>query len=153
MMLQSLIPSMEHAEEADLCAEMAGIASDLQQGFGTGVKQQLVDQSFVLECEWSEFPRQCENYVHVAGGQQFLLASLEPAQTGVALAPWTMSVTARVIRDGGMSAFRALIAMSAQRGGAAAHDGEQHLLVLSGNPLAIALHERLPCKANDVGHL
>jgi hypothetical protein len=30
MMLQSLIPSMEHAEEADLCAEMSRIAGDLQ---------------------------------------------------------------------------------------------------------------------------
>jgi hypothetical protein len=30
MMLQSLIPSMEHAEEANLCAEMAGIAANLQ---------------------------------------------------------------------------------------------------------------------------
>ena len=35
MMLQSLIPSVEHAEEADLCAQVAGIASDLQQGFAT----------------------------------------------------------------------------------------------------------------------
>src|SRR6266571_4208841 len=122
MMLQSLIPSMEHAEEADLCAQVVGIASDLQQGFGTGVKQQLIDESFVLQCEWSEFPRQCEDYVYVAGGQQFPLPSLEPAQAGVALAPWTMPVTARVIRDGSMSAVRALIAMSTQRGGAAACD-------------------------------
>ena len=30
MMLQSLIPGMEHAEEADLGAEVAGIAGDLQ---------------------------------------------------------------------------------------------------------------------------
>jgi hypothetical protein len=30
MMLQPLVPGMEHAEEADLRAEVAGIASDLQ---------------------------------------------------------------------------------------------------------------------------
>ena len=39
MMLQSLIPSMEHAEETDLCTEVTGIASDLQQGLSAGVKQ------------------------------------------------------------------------------------------------------------------
>ncbi len=39
MMLQSLIPGMEHAEEADLGTEVTGIASDLQQGLGAGVKQ------------------------------------------------------------------------------------------------------------------
>ena len=31
MMLQTLIPGMEHAEEADLCAKMPRIASDLKQ--------------------------------------------------------------------------------------------------------------------------
>lgn len=30
-LLQSLIPSMEHAEEADLCAQVAGIAGDLSR--------------------------------------------------------------------------------------------------------------------------
>src|SRR6267378_7997391 len=39
MKLQSLIPGMEHAEEADLGAKVARIAGDLQQGFGAGVKQ------------------------------------------------------------------------------------------------------------------
>src|ERR1700683_4127408 len=39
MMLQSLVPGMEHAEEADLRAEMTRIAGDLQQSCGTGVKQ------------------------------------------------------------------------------------------------------------------
>ena len=36
MMLQPLVPGMEHAEEADLGAEVPGIASDLEQGRGAG---------------------------------------------------------------------------------------------------------------------
>ena len=86
MKLQSLVPGMEHAEEADLGAEMAGIASDLQQGFGAGVKQQVVDQPLVLQCERSQFPRQGEDDVDIAGGQQLPFPRLEPAQAGVALA-------------------------------------------------------------------
>jgi hypothetical protein len=39
MMLQSLIPGMEHAEESDLCSQVPGIAGDFQQSCGTGVKQ------------------------------------------------------------------------------------------------------------------
>ena len=39
MMLQSLIPGIEHAEEADLRTEVTRIAGDLQQGPSTGVKQ------------------------------------------------------------------------------------------------------------------
>jgi hypothetical protein len=57
MMLQSLIPGMEHAEEADLGAQVARIGGDLQQGFGAGVKQQVVDQPFVLQREWGQFSR------------------------------------------------------------------------------------------------
>src|ERR1700693_2329881 len=52
-----------------------------------------------------------------------------------------------------MSAVRALIAMSTQRGGAAACDGQQHLFVLAVDPLATALEEGPSCTANDVGHL
>src|SRR5712692_6305280 len=153
MMLQSLIPGMEHAEEADLRAEVTRIAGDLQQSCSTGVKQQVIDQPFILQCERSQFPRQGEDDVHVAGGQQLSFPRLEPAQAGVALAPWAMPVAARVIRDGSMSAVRALIAMSTQRSGATACDGEQHLFVLSVDPLATALQEGLSCTANDVGHL
>src|SRR3989475_12544082 len=71
MMLQSLIPGMEHAEEADLCAKVAGIAGDLQQGFGTGVKQQVGDQSLVLQCEGSEFSREGEDEVDIVWERQF----------------------------------------------------------------------------------
>ncbi len=39
VMLQSLVPSMEHAEETNLCTEVTGIASDLLQGLSAGVKQ------------------------------------------------------------------------------------------------------------------
>ena len=39
MMLQSLVPSMEYAEETDLCTEVTRIAGDLQQGLSTGVKE------------------------------------------------------------------------------------------------------------------
>ena len=37
MRLEPLVPGMEHAEEADRGAEMAGIASDLEQGRGAGL--------------------------------------------------------------------------------------------------------------------
>ena len=88
MMLQSLIPGMEHAEEADLGAQVTRIAGDLQEGLGAGVKQQVVDQLLVLQCERSEFPRECEDDVDIVSGQQFPLPCLEPAQAGVALAAW-----------------------------------------------------------------
>jgi hypothetical protein len=52
-----------------------------------------------------------------------------------------------------MSAAGALIAMSAQRSGAATGDGQQHLLMLPADPPATALYEVVTSTVNDVGHL
>jgi len=39
MMLQPLIPGVEHAEETYLGSKVPGIVSDLKQGLSTGVKE------------------------------------------------------------------------------------------------------------------
>ena len=49
MKLQSLIPGVEHAEEANLSTKMPGIASDLKQGLSTSMKEQVVNQPLVLQ--------------------------------------------------------------------------------------------------------
>jgi len=49
MMLQSLVPGMEHAEEADLRAEVPGVACDFKQRGGACAEQQTVDEPLVLE--------------------------------------------------------------------------------------------------------
>jgi hypothetical protein len=50
-MFEFLIPGVEHTEEADLGAEMLGIAGDFEEGFGTGLQQQMVQDFFVLQGE------------------------------------------------------------------------------------------------------
>jgi hypothetical protein len=52
-----------------------------------------------------------------------------------------------------MSAAGATVAMSAQRGGATARDGQQHFSVLPVDPPAAVFKERLSSTANDIGHL
>src|SRR5271157_1407499 len=70
MMLEPLIPGVQHAEETDLGAQVPGIARHFEQGCGGGAEQQVVDDLLVLQGEWCQFPRQSENDVHVGGGQQ-----------------------------------------------------------------------------------
>src|SRR5208283_1197631 len=116
------------AEETDLGAEMPWIASDFKQSLSAGVKEQVVDEPLVLQCERGQFPWQSKDSMDIASGQQFSLARLEPAQARVALASWAMPVSTRVVGDPGrMSAAGAAVAMCAQRSGAAACDGQQHL--------------------------
>jgi hypothetical protein len=52
-----------------------------------------------------------------------------------------------------MSATGATIAMTAQRGSSAAHDGQQHLPVLPVDPPAAVFNECLSSTANNIGHL
>src|SRR5271157_223695 len=154
MKLQTLVPGVEHAEEANLSSKMPGIASDLQQGLSTGMKEQVVNQPLVLQGLRSQFSRQGKDGMYIAGGQQLPLAGFQPADPGISLAPWAMPVSARVVGDGGrLSAAGTAITVSAERSGTASGDGQQHLLMLPGDPVATALNECLPRTANDVGHL
>ena len=47
-----LTPGVQHAEEADLCAEMVGIAGNFEQCFCTGSEQQIVDDLLILKSQW-----------------------------------------------------------------------------------------------------
>src|ERR1700733_5588405 len=55
VMFEFLIPGVEHTEEADLGAEMLGIASDFEKGFGTGLQQETVKNFLILQSERSQF--------------------------------------------------------------------------------------------------
>jgi len=101
----------------------------------------------------SQFTRQREHGMDVAGRQQLPLPLLEPADAGVALAPGAVPVPARVVGDGRVPAAGALVAMAAESGSAAPGDRGQHLLMLAVDPAAAAFEEALPSAANDVGHL
>jgi len=46
-----MVPAVKHAEEADLGTEMPWITSDFKQGLSAGVKEQVVDEPLVLQCE------------------------------------------------------------------------------------------------------
>ena len=43
-----LAPSVQYAEEANVCAEVSGIVSDFEKGFGTGAEQKMVEDFLVL---------------------------------------------------------------------------------------------------------
>ena len=95
MMVQLLTPGVEHAEEADLGAEAFGIASDLEQRFGTESKEDVVDESFVLQCERSQAAGQRKDDVSVRGGQEFAgFTRPDPALSGIGLTLWAVPVSA-----------------------------------------------------------
>jgi hypothetical protein len=58
-----LIPSVQHAEETNLCTEVSGIASDFEKSFRAGTKQEIVDHLFVLQHHWGQVAGEREDYV------------------------------------------------------------------------------------------
>jgi hypothetical protein len=46
-----LTPGVQHTEEADLCAEMLGIAGDLEKCFRTATEQEIVDELLILNSQ------------------------------------------------------------------------------------------------------
>jgi hypothetical protein len=47
-----LTPGVQHAEEANFCAKMLGIASDFEKCFCTGSEQEIVDDLLILKSQW-----------------------------------------------------------------------------------------------------
>ena len=94
MMLEFLIPGMEHAEEADFGAETAGITRHFEQRLSTGLEQQTVDHLLVLQSQRGKPTRKSEHDMDVASGQEFLATRLQPTVTGVGLTLGTVSISA-----------------------------------------------------------
>jgi hypothetical protein len=58
-----LVPSVQHTEETNLSTEVSGIASDFEESFRAGTKQEIVDHLFVLQHHWGQVAGECEDYV------------------------------------------------------------------------------------------
>jgi hypothetical protein len=87
MQQQVLPPGMENADHADLCSQVLGIGRDLQQGLRAGSKQQIVEQTWIVQGQHIEFLGHREHHMEVAGGQEFSLAGRQPtlARLGLTL--------------------------------------------------------------------
>ena len=94
MMLQFLVPGVEHAEEANLGAQMPGMASDFEQSLSAGTEQQIVEDLLVLQRQGGQKMRKGKDHVHVTGGQEFLPARLQPAVAGLGLTLGTVPISA-----------------------------------------------------------
>jgi len=74
-----LAPGVQDAEEADLRAQVSRVLRQFEEGFGTGTKQQTVEQFSVLQHQGSKVAGESEDDVGVGSGQQFALSGRDPA--------------------------------------------------------------------------
>ena len=121
MRLQGLSPGMQDAEESDLRAEMFGVGGHFQQGGRRGLEQESKQDLLILPDQRHEAVRHAEDQVVVAYRQEFLLPLMQPLLPGIGLTLRAVPITARVVRDGLITAAQALVAVPATR--AAPADG------------------------------
>ena len=69
MKLELLSPGVKHAEESDFGTETVGIGGYGLQCFCAGVKQQIVEEFFVLQGQGGEFSGHGEDHMNVRRGQ------------------------------------------------------------------------------------
>src|SRR5215831_14013985 len=86
MWLQGLSPSVQNAEAAEVSTEMFGISRHVEQGGGTGFKQQGEENPLVLPDQGDQGVRDAKDEVIVADRQEFLLARAQPLLPGIGLA-------------------------------------------------------------------
>ena len=153
MRLKRLAPGMQNAEEPDLCTQMLGIVSHLQQRGRTGLEKQLEESLLVLPDEWHQCVRNAEDQVIVIYRQQFLLASSQPLVSSVGLAPRAMTIAAGVVRDGLMTAVIALVTVSTQCRSPASFNRVEYLN-LGPSEALFETPKELPARlADDISHL
>ena len=136
-----LSPGMEHTKKADVSTKMFGIGRNLQQGRGTGVKQQTVQNLLVVKHQGSQLMRQREDHMHIARREKFLATRRKPAVASTRLTLRAVPVAARVVGDGAMSTAGAFIKVAAERGSATPRNGQQHFDVLPSDPRTASFDE------------
>jgi len=79
--------------------------------------------------------RQCEDNMDVLRRKKFPATLFQPTFASSCLTLRAVAISTGVVGDGAMSAARALIEMSAERGGATPRNGQQHFDMLPADPL------------------
>jgi hypothetical protein len=121
--IELLAPAMQDTEKTDLRTEVFWVASGFEKGFCAGTKQEIVENLFVLQYEWSQVAGQGEDHVQVASGEQFSLTRRDPAFPRGSLTLRAVPISAAIEGDGAMPATGAFIEMTAECGGTTPGNG------------------------------
>ena len=148
-----LTPGMQNTEEADFCTEVFGIVGHFEKSFRTGAKQEIVEHLLVLQDQGGQMTRKREDHMDVTRREKLLATCREPAIASSCLTLRAVPISARVERDGAMSAASAFIEMSAERGGATPRNRQEHFDVLPADPLTASFDEGVSRSADQIGHL
>ena len=88
-----LTPGVQHAEEANFCAKMFGIAGNFEECFCSGSEQEIVDDFLVLQNQRSQMTRKREDHMHVLRRKKFPATLLQPTFASARLTLWAVPIS------------------------------------------------------------
>ena len=153
MMLEPLPPRVQDHQPADGGPKTLRVRGDLEERRRGGAKQEVVDDALVDEGQPREHRRHREDDVHVADGQQFLLARRDPVVAGRGEALRTMPIPTAVVGEGRLRTLLTAIPMPSECGRPALDEGPQDASMLAAEPRAMRLQKLIAVSAHNVGHL
>jgi hypothetical protein len=152
MVPKRLSPGVQHAEEANLGAQMFWIGGYLAQRLRGRLEQDVVDHGLVLKGDDLDLLGHGEHDVEVGYVEQFRLTVLKPFGSCEALTFRAAVVATRVISETLMTAIAAPLDMTAESGGAATLDRDHGAPPAGGQRRAMMITERRPELAEHVRH-
>jgi hypothetical protein len=114
MEMRVLTPGVQHGKESDGGAEMFGVGGDGEESFGSSLKQDGIDLSWVLKRQAADLLRKSEHDMEIGDGQELSLALGEPLGASCGLALGAVAIAARVEYFDAMPAPVALVEMTTQ---------------------------------------
>lgn len=130
---------------------MLGVAGDVLEALGHGVKEQVIDHPLILPHQGRELLRQGGNHVGVWREQDFALPGLETGGLGGAMAFGAAATPARVIRLLFVPTVVTARVVTAEGGGSTQLDGPQGPMLRAGQDVAIVLEEGRGMVTHDIG--
>jgi hypothetical protein len=95
--LELLVPSMKHRGKSHLSPKPFIPSGQLKKGPGGSVKQEVIEQFFVLQDQRVELMGEGEDYVEVMGWQQPFCALVEPSCLLEILAFGAVAIAAGIV--------------------------------------------------------
>ncbi len=152
MVVQLLAPGMQDRQKADVSPSMLRITGESQECFGGGTEQQVIEEAGIGQRQGTERGGQRKDHVRIRHVQPLAFPGCQPGRLRGPLAFRAVPIATGVILDHLVPAVLALGFVSPKRGGTAPRNRVQHLALLPGGRLPIALQIRRAIVLDDVGH-
>lgn len=122
MVVQFLIPGVEHLDDSGLCPEMVPVSREFQKGLGTALMEQTVKESLVAVDQGIELMWKGKHHMKVRGINDFRPALIDPEFFGYTLTVRAASIAAGILVKLHMAAFRTPADIDTEPAGLAGKD-------------------------------